>query len=105
MSKGKWKKGPINPRITLYLKITRAAKKTMCGHCGKAIEIGTFYIRLSSVYGNSRYWVFCLAGDCFSEWAYAKLNRQALDIEEKRGYNPLDNDPYYPKGKVHLGEE
>jgi len=102
MSKGPWKKGPISPKITLFLRITRAAQETTCSHCPEPIQVGEFYIRLSAVYGGQRYWKFHLTGSCFADWALTNLEKQAKIIEEKRGKNPLDEDPYYPKGKVHL---
>lgn len=102
MSKGPWKKGPISPRITLFLRITRAAKETTCSHCKETIPVGTFYIRLAAAYGSKRYWKIHLEGECLSQWAKSKLTQQAEAIQKARGSNPLEEDPYYPKGGTHL---
>lgn len=102
MSKGKWVKGPVSPRITLFMRITRAAKETSCSHCKEQIPVGQFYIRLAAAYGSKRYWKIHLEGDCFSTWAKTKLNQQAEAIAEKRGTNPLETEPYHPKGRTHL---
>lgn len=105
MSKGKWTKGPVSPRLTLFMRIARVAKETNCSHCKTTLPVSSFSIKLSAAYGATRYWTFCLHQSCLQEWAYAKLLKQALEIAEKRGTNPLDEDPYYPQGHTFLSKE
>ena len=102
MSKGKWKKGPVSPRITLFLRVARSTKDYKCSHCTDIIPAGSFFIKLSAAYGATRYWTFHLDRSCMNEWAYAKLLKQAQDIEAARGINPLTSDPYNPHDHVRL---
>ena len=100
MSKGSWKLGKKVPKLTFYIRITRAAKGSICSFCHKDIGYGEFYIRVSSTYGKGRYWSFHIFGaDCFSSWCEKKLWGQIEEIKEKRGYDPTMIESYAPNQK------
>lgn len=103
MSKKPWVLGKKVPKLTFYMRITRAAKGSTCSFCHKAITQGEFYIRLSSAFGKSRYWTFHLFGwDCFTSWCEKKLWEQIEEIKEKRGTDPMSTEPYAPNQSPKL---
>ena len=108
MSKGKWKKGKVQPRIKVFCAIRLTARGIQkCSKCGKPIEQGKYYVYLAPPFKKDavtglRHWNLHL--DCFLPWIEGQLRTQAEDILRLRGYNPFDMPfVYAPSQGIKLG--
>ena len=102
MSKGKWKKGKRNPKLTYFIHVTITTHPVNCAFCKKTICAGNFFYKISPAFvnvedtKNVKYWYLCFdmveerGYSCIDMWAKKKLQWQIRDIKKNYGYDPTE---------------
>lgn len=104
MSKGRWKKGKVQPRIVLYCKVIRTLKAHKCSKCSEQIQAGSYCARLMPPFKGRHFRYWNLHIDCLVPWIEWQLRMQAEVILQLRGYNPFDMPCVYaPSQGIKLG--